>query len=472
MKQPIIYEINTPIFLNEISQRVGYPVTFANVPDEIWDEVARHGQDVVWFMGVWTRSVVGREMALGNPEFKEVLPDIQDADIIGSAYSIKKYEVEEVYGGDSGLAVARAKLKERGVGLYLDYVPNHVGIDHPWASEHAGYFIHGTDEELTKKPDAFMNTPIGVLAKGKDPTFPPWSDVIQLNAFSVELRQEVSDLLVRISGMCDGVRCDMAMLFLNDVFHKTWGERAGEVPVDEYWPAIIATVKQQNPNFIFLAEVYWGMEKTLLEQGFDFCYDKELYDGLIDSDMYQIKKVLKREPSLQQHLMRFIENHDEPRAAHEFSFEQQQAAAAIASTLPGMHLLHDGEFEGRKVKVPVHLGRRPDETVNTEVQAFYAALVGLMASIDKTQMAWELLETRTGFFHHESKRIVVWAWQSQQVSKLFAVNYCDRQAHAGLPHVQDKKIIRQTDVYGNDVSVVDGTLVTLAPWQVAVIEVA
>ena len=469
MKQPTVFEINTQIFINEVAARTGAPANLSNVPDEIWDEVAQHGQDTVWFMGVWKRSAVARDMARHEGWLRESFNGVGDADIVGSAYSIQDYIVDESLGGNEGLAIARAKLKERGINLILDYVPNHVAIDHPWAREHPEYLVGGTSEELHAYPDNFIETPGGIIARGKDPNFAPWSDVLQINAFSEPLRRAVTDLLKDIASMCDGVRCDMAMLLMNDIFHKTWGKRVGEVPSKEYWPAIVNEVKAQYPDFIFLAEVYWGKEQALIEQGFDFCYDKDLYDELINGSVHTIKKCLAKPLEVQQHFMRFIENHDEDRAARVFSFEKHQAAAVIAATLPGMRLFHDGQFEGRQEKLPVHLGRRQFEVTNEIIQSFYDGLHSFIKTIDFEKDSWQLLEAQAGLLRQESKHIIAWAWSREDEKKIIAVNYSAVAASAKLPILNDNKRARSFDIYGNAGEMVDGATIMLLPWQVVIV---
>lgn len=71
---------------------------------------------------------------------------------------------------------------------------------------------------------------------GRDPCFPAWPDVLQLNAFDQGLRSAVVETLSGIAGLCDGVRCDMAMLLMNPIFERTWGSRAGTCPDTDYWP--------------------------------------------------------------------------------------------------------------------------------------------------------------------------------------------------------------------------------------------
>ena len=119
-------------------------------------------------------------------------------------------------------------------------MPNHVAPDHPWTAAHPEYFVRGSDDDLARDPASFVRVGDRVLANGRDPYFPAWPDVVQLNAFSPDLRGAVIETLGSIAEQCDGVRCDMAMLMMNDIFERTWGERAGPRPDADYWPTVIA----------------------------------------------------------------------------------------------------------------------------------------------------------------------------------------------------------------------------------------
>ena len=141
--------------------------------------------------------------------------------------------------------------------------------------------MRGSDEDLARDPASFVRVGGGVLANGRDPYFAAWPDVVQLNAFSPDLRAAVTETLSAIAAQCDGVRCDMAMLMMNDTFERTWGERAGPRPEADYWPTVIPAVKSAHPEFVFMAEAYWDLEWALQQQGFDYCYDKRLYDRLV-----------------------------------------------------------------------------------------------------------------------------------------------------------------------------------------------
>ena len=274
-----------------------------------------------------------------------------------------------------GLAVARRELAKRGLKLILDFVPNHVAPDHPWVIDHPEYFVQGNADDARNDPASFVEAGGKVFACGRDPYFPAWPDVLQLNAFQPGLRQAVIETLSDIAGQSDGVRCDMAMLLLNNIFERTWGTRAGAKPVNDYWTTVIPAIKAKWPEFRFIAEAYWDLEWELQQQGFDYCYDKKLYDRMEHGAAENVRLHLLADPSYQERMVRFIENHDEPRAAATFPDGKGRAAAVAILTLTGARLLHEGQFEGRKVRLPVFLGRRPAEPVDQDLVAFYGRLL-------------------------------------------------------------------------------------------------
>lgn len=419
-RYPIIYEINTWVWLQEMGK------TLATVPSGEWDALALLKVDAVWFMGVWERSPAGIAISMGNEglltEFRRALPDFTPADNVGSPYCIRNYVVDSRLGGPEGLATARAELAQRGMGLILDFVPNHVAPDHPWVAIHPDYFIRGDAGDRARDPASFIDANGAVFACGRDPFFPAWPDVLQLNAFSEGLRTAIIETVTGIADQCDGVRCDMAMLVMNDIFQRTWGDRAGARPDGEYWPEVIGAVRRNHPGFLFMAEAYWDLEWELQQQGFDFCYDKKLYDRLEHGPAENVRLHLCADPAYGNRLVRFIENHDEPRAAATFSPEGARAAAVVVATLPGALLLHEGQFEGRRVRLPVFLGRRPDEPVDSGLREFYHLLLNAIATEGVRSGEWRLCE-REGWPDNQScLNIVAWCWAGKSACHLVVVN--------------------------------------------------
>ncbi len=433
-KHPVIYEINTWVWLGELSRKYKRPVNLATVPDEEWDALASFGFDAVWFMGVWERSPAGIAISMRNKglleDFQRALPDFTAEDNVGSPYCVRRYVVDENLGGPEGLAVARKALAQRGIRLILDFVPNHVAPDHPWVFEHPEYFIRGDKQDLERDPASFYQTGKNVCACGRDPYFPAWPDVLQLNAFQPGLRTAVIETISKIAEQCDGIRCDMAMLLLNNIFERTWGARAGEKPASDYWKTVIPAIKGKHRQFRFIAEAYWDLEWELQQQGFDFCYDKKLYDRMEHADPESVRQHLLADFSYQEKMVRFIENHDEPRAAATFSPGKGRAAAVAILTLMGAKLLHEGQFEGRKVRLPVFLGRRPAEPVDHDLVAFYESVLKVVNRDAFRNGEWRLCGWSGWPDNQSCQNLLSWCWAKDDERFLIIINFRQESAQA------------------------------------------
>lgn len=395
---PRIYEINTRVWLAEQQRRAGRRLTLAQIPDTELDALAAHGFDGVWLMGVWSIGAAPAAFCRTPAyldEYRQALPDLTADDVTGSPYAVSSYEVDRALGGDTALRTLRDRLAHRGLGLILDFVPNHTACDYPLIQTHPTAFVSGKPEDLARNPGAFFKTPAGgILAHGRDPHFPPWQDTAQVNYGHPAARQAMMQTLARIAERCDGVRCDMAMLLLPDVMEKTWGARLGAHWVRKsFWGEAISYIRARRAGFLFMAEVYWGLEGRLQAEGFDFTYDKTLYDLLHRGDAAGVRRHLSRTVEAQRYDARFVENHDEPRSPVSFG-PRAQVAAVVAFLGPGLKLLHEGQLEGRRVKLPVQLRRRPDEPVDSETRDFYQRLLPILREDAFTGGSFVLLETR------------------------------------------------------------------------------
>jgi hypothetical protein len=484
-KHPVIYEINTWAWLRELSRARGAAVDLAAVPAEEWDQMAARGFDAVWLMGVWERSPAGIAISRRNQglleDFRRALPDFSAEDNVGSPYCVRRYVVDPQLGGPTGLAAARKALAARGVRLVLDFVPNHVAPDHPWVDEHPEYFVQGSADDLTNDPASFVEAGGRVFACGRDPYFPAWPDVLQLNAFQPGLRQAVIATVSEIAGQCDAIRCDMAMLLLNEIFERTWGPRAGARPADDYWRMVIPAVKARHRDFKFIAEAYWDLEWELQQQGFDACYDKKLYDRMEHGPAELVRLHLLADRRYQEGMVRFIENHDEPRASATFHGAKDRAAAVAILTLPGFRLLHEGQFEGFKVRLPVFLGRRPAEPIDADLVAFYARLLEATRPDLYRNGEWQLCE-RTGWPDNQTcQNVLTWCWAKGDDRALVVVNFGNHAAQARVRVPWDELRGRQwrlDDVLSGAIYMRsgdemrdDGLYVDLAAWQCHLFEV-
>lgn len=477
LRNSTVYEINAWVWLGEWSAAAGRPLTLAELPAEAWDQLAGLGMDAVWLMGIWERSPAAIALALRNrallSELRETVPDLQPEDVIGSPYAIRRYEVDAHFGGPDGLDAARKALARRGLRLILDFVPNHVAPDHPWVTSHPEWLVQGSRADLRQNRSAFMEVGRRVFARGRDPYFPPWSDVLQLNAFNEGQRHAAIRELHNIAEQCDGVRCDMAMLMMHDVFARTWGKRAGAVPGVEYWVEIIGALRASYSEFRFLAEAYWDREAALLAQGFDASYDKGLYDQLAHGSAQSIRDHLLRHSAIQEKLVRFLENHDETRAAQLFPGEKGAAAAVALMTLPGVRLLHEGQLEGRKIKAPLHLRRRPVEPAQASVHRLSWNLLRLGLREAARSGTWSLCDPVGSPDGDPAYRhLLCWCWQRENERVLALINYGQERARGTLqlPWSQGGGGLHFSDLLpaaeGNSVTVTagPGLLADFQPW--------
>jgi hypothetical protein len=444
-RHPHLYEINAWPWLDAVSRREGRALTLGAVPDREWDELAERGIDLVYLMGLWRRSALGRQIARSDPQlfgaYDEAVPGWRARDVVGSAYCISGHEPDPRIGTWNDLATVRGKLSARGMRLIVDFISNHTAFDHPWVGQFPDRYVQGDDAAFRRQPSAFRaiersTGEVQFLACGRDPFFPPWTDVAQLDYFNDETRAAMIDVWKMLASHADGARCDMAMLTLTDVFRSTWSPLvSGPAPAHEFW----ADARAAAPDFVMIAEVYWDLEWRLQQLGFDFTYDKRLYDRLLHARPADVRDHLRADAGYQCHSVRFIENHDEPRSATAFG-DRLRAAAVVMSTLPGLRFFHGGQFEGRRARVPVQLGILPHEVVDSGLVEFYRRLLSIVDAPVFHDGEWQLCEI--GACDDTSPALVAWQWRLGDDERIVVVNLGSGVAHG---HVRLAAVASSTD---------------------------
>ena len=485
VRYPALYQINTRVWLTELSRASGGRATLDDIPDAELDHLAALGFDWVWLLSVWqtgpAAQAISRAHAGWRREFADTLPDLTDDDVAGSGFAIRSYTVHRDLGGADALARLRQRLQQRGLKLMLDFVPNHMAPDHDWIDAHPDYFVLGSESDLVRSPFNYCrvqtrNGPL-VLAHGRDPYFDGWPDTLQLNYGNPALQQAMIGELKRIAGQCDGVRCDMAMLVLPDVFERTWGIRA-----EPFWPKATEAVRREHPKFRFMAEVYWDLEWTMLQQGFDYAYDKQMYDRLRDANARPVREHLHAELDYQEKLARFLENHDESRAAATFEPGEHEAGAVITFLSPGLRFFHQGQFDGRRKRISPHLVRAPQEPVDASLQGFYETLMTVLRQPIFRDGTWNLVDIVPAWQGNwTSDCFIAWVWQRDGGERrLVVVNYAGNQSQCYV-RIPFSNVIGKTvrlrdmmgpasfDRDGNDI-VSRGLYLDLPPWGYHVFE--
>ena len=430
----MIYEINTRVWLKQFSVNA----KLIDVPCSYWEDLKNKGFQHIWLMGIWKTvpSTIKKYCFVDGliKEYDHALSDWKVEDVIGSPYSIDRYEINPDIASKEEILKLKIILNELGLKLILDFIPNHFSAETSLLVDHPDLFLKVNKDHYNEDDKTFFMSKLNnnYFAHGKDPYFEAWHDTIQVNYFNSAAHDYMKDILIQLTELCDGVRCDMAMLMLNSVFSDAWQEVKSSMnyksPKTEFWSSAISKVKSKEKDFLFIAEAYWDLEFQLQALGFDFTYDKRLYDKLIKGNINPIYEHLIANKNYQLKSVRFIENHDEERSAIVFR-KRLKAAAVIMSTIPGMKLYFDGQFEGKKTKLPVQLGRGPKEEINLDIRSFYERLLNITKDEIFNNGEFTLLNPIQAWSDNDShKNILSWIWNYKSQSILVVVNYSDKSS--------------------------------------------
>jgi hypothetical protein len=448
-RHPRLLQIDARAWTARLSANAGRRTTLADIRPSDIDPIADLAFDLVWLTGVWMIGGASRRLWRGSETMRdrrrEILPDGSDDDIVGSPYAVAAYEPADSLGGAPGLATLRQRLAAAGIGLILDFVPNHVAVDHAWVRRNPGWFVHADAEQRAAEPDAYFEVRSEGrhwIAHGRDPNYPPWTDTAQLDYRHPAVPRAMAQALREIATRCDGVVCSMAMLVLDDIFRTTWGGRSVAPPIaedaspfGEFWWHATSAVHDAYPRFLLIGEAYWGQEYRLQQLGFDYTYDKPLLERLLAGDARSVAAHLRADDVYQRRSVRLLEEPNGPRVAAQMDPGQERAAALVEATVPGMLLVRDGQMQGARSDVPIQLRREPAEEPDHGLNDFYCKL--LRATDDEAfrtghAIRLEPLSAWEGNSTHEGVIARLWVGQHRQL-RLSVANLTGEPAQAYIP---------------------------------------
>ena len=308
--------------------------------------------------------------------------------------------------------------------LILDFVPNHSALDSPWVDENIDYYIRAPKGQTPPyDPTKYFTNGI---AYGNMQYSSPWTDVGQLNYWNQDTRKLMINKLKRVASLADGIRCDMAYLMINDYFEGSWKTELTSwgytKPTTEFWADAIKAVKSSYPSTLFLAEVYGDYYKNLIEQGFDYTYDKELLDRFKSGHLDNIRYWITTMSQYNSHVCRFLENHDDNRAVSAFggNYKMTMAAAIGTYTLPGLRFFFQDQWFCYKNKLDVHLRRSYPESKIQDCQIFYEKFFPIFTDPIFKEGEWKYLNVKGD----SAWRLMAWSWMGKSGDKrLVALNF-------------------------------------------------
>jgi hypothetical protein len=465
--------INTRLWLNELSQQYQRPITLDTIPDEAWtDKLANY--DIFWFMGIYLPSQFSASHAKKYTyQYTYALPDIDpEKDVVASPFAVANYLpnphlVKDWQTWDNMVKKLHSKDKK----VFIDFVPNHTAVDHPWAIKHPEYFIQGSEWQHNARPNFYQAVDNGqgqihYLAHGKDPNYPEWADTLQLNYGRPEVHQAMAKQLLSLVDHVDGLRCDMAMLLNPSTFLRTWGwtlsnEERDYISKHSFWQEAIPQAKAKamslGKSFEFMAEAYW--EKDILAENFDYIYRDELYKDLLKVARGENCHNLKEDIA---HLLYcandqrtckdtvYLENHDEERAAKIMGKEFSQAAAALISFLPNtMLLINQGQEEGKIIRPPMQIARSPQEKKDFELKNYYQNLLQLKQSKLFREGQWSMT-----WLPRQGENLITLEVVSsdQAVKALVCINMGKNYSHLQITQQGNYQAISSYDLNNNHYS--------------------
>ncbi len=416
MPRLVLIAKSTHVWLDQLSRAYGRDIrTLDAIPDEELDRLAGLGITGLWLIGLWERSGASQRIKIwrGNP------------DAAASAYSLDDYVIAGDLGGEDAWANLRHRAWERGVRLASDMVPNHMGIDSRWVTDHPDWFLSlpeppypaytysGEDLAEHDRVDVRLedhywdNSDAAVtfewrdrwsgerryIYHGNDGTSFPWNDTAQLDFSSAIVREQVIQTILAVARRFPVIRFDAAMVLAKKHVRRLWfpgpGEGGRAIPSRaefgtmtqakfdaamplEFWREVVDRVAAEVPDTLLLAEAFWLLEGYFVRTlGMHRVYNSAFMHMLRDEDNAGYRRVIKEtlefDPEILQRYVNFMNNPDEKTAVEQFGKgDKYFGVATLLATLPGLPMFGHGQFEGYAEKYGMEFRRatldeRPDE---------------------------------------------------------------------------------------------------------------
>lgn len=383
------------VWLHQLGEQVGRPIRrLDEIPATELDRLAEWGFTGIWLIGTWRRSQASERLKhlTGHDE------------AMASAYAVDRYEIDPELGGRVALDRLREMAEDRGLRLGCDIVPNHMGLDSEWLSQHPERFLsldhcpfpdyRFTGPDLTpydsvmsiQVEDGYLDESraavvfrrtdresgeVRYVYHGNDGVNVPWNDTAQLDYLRPEVRDAMLDVLVSLAKQFPIVRVDAAMTLVKRHIQRLWHPLPGQggaipsrtgagvsaeeldrrMPV-ELWRQAVDRIEQEAPGSLLLAEGFWMMETYFLSalgmhRVYNAAFRHFLRDGRNGALRRSLENILEFEPRVLGRFLHYLTSPDDPSAAATFGKgDQYFASCVLLASLPGVPLFGHGQFEG------------------------------------------------------------------------------------------------------------------------------
>lgn len=406
MPSLVLIAKNTYVWLDQLSKKYQREIKHLNeIPDEELDILARRGFTGLWLIGLWERSRASQR----------IKQRMGQEDAVASAYSLHSYDIASDLGNWEALQDLRARAWQRGIRLSADMVPNHMGIDSQWVTEHPDWFLSlpfspypsysfrsenlsddlrvgiyledhyydKTDAAVVFQRRDLQTGDLRFIYHGNDGTSFPWNDTAQLDYSNPVVREAVIQVILHVARNFPVIRFDAAMTLAKKHIQRLWFPEPGaggaipsrsqfgmtktefdeKIPV-EFWREVVDRVAAEVPDTLLLAEAFWLMEGYFVRTlGMHRVYNSAFMHMLRDEDNAKyrlaIKNTLEFDPQILKRYVNFMNNPDEKTAVEQFGKgEKYFGICTVLSTLPGLPMFGHGQIEGFAEKYGMEF-RRP-----------------------------------------------------------------------------------------------------------------